>query len=91
MFKEYKYTLLEDEGSMEFPTFHDIVKLLTLSGKSKSGLCTYYTKLRHGKDIFDHMLDRIGQIYLNGSSTIKIIGFNKSLKKEWDNYYEFLT
>ena len=37
------------------------------------------------------MLDRIGQIDLNGSSSINIIGFSKALKKEWHNYYELLT
>ena len=76
---------------MGFSTFHDIVKLLTMCGESKSGLSTYYIKFHHGKIIFDHMLDRIGQMYLNGISSINIIGFRKSLKKQWHNNYEFLT
>ena len=37
------------------------------------------------------MLDRIGQMDLNGSSSIDIIGFRKSLNKEWHNNYELLT
>ena len=37
------------------------------------------------------MLDRIGQMNLNGGSSIIIIGFNKSPKKEWPNNHEFLT
>ena len=73
------------------PLFYDIVKLLTMRGESKSGLSTYYIKFYHGKNFFDHMLDRIGQIDLNGSSSIDIIGFRKSPKNEYHNNYEFLT
>ena len=64
-----------------FTTFHDIVKLLTMCGESKSGLSKYYIKFCHGKNFFDHILDRIGQMDFNGSSFINIIVFSKSLKK----------
>ena len=37
------------------------------------------------------MLDRIGQMDLNGSLSINIIIFSKALKKEWHNHYEFST
>ena len=37
------------------------------------------------------MIDSIGQMDLNGSSSISIIGFSKSLKKEWHNNYGLLT
>ena len=37
------------------------------------------------------MLDRIGQMDLNEISSIDIIGFSKSLKKEWHDIYELLT
>ena len=57
-------------------------------GESKARLSTYYKKFRHRKNVFDHMLDRIGQMDLNGSSSINIIGFSKSPKKEWHNRYE---
>ena len=40
LFKEYQDALPENEGSIGFSTFHDIVKLLNLRGESKSGLCT---------------------------------------------------
>ena len=58
-----------------------------MCGESKYGLSTYYTKFRQCKNVFDHMFDSIGQMYLNGSSPIDIIGVIKSLKKEWDNRY----
>ena len=35
LFKEYKDTLQEDEGSIGFITFRDIVKLLTFHSESK--------------------------------------------------------
>ena len=41
VFQEYKDALPEDEDSIGFPTFHDIVKLLNLRGESKAGLSTY--------------------------------------------------
>ena len=81
LFKEYQYELPENEGSIGFPTFHDIVKLLTLRGDSKYGLSTYYIKIFHVKNVFDHIIDRIGQIDLNGSSSINIIGFRKQRNK----------
>ena len=61
-----------------------------MHGESKSGLSTYYIKFRHGNDVFDHIVDRIGEMDLNGSSSIEILGFRKTLKKEWQNHYEFL-
>ena len=66
---------------MGFGIFHDIFKLLTMRGESKAGLSTYYIKFRHGKNVFDAMLDRIGEMNLNVSSSIDIIGFIKTLKK----------
>ena len=60
-------------------------------GESKSGLYTYYIKLYNGNNVYDAILDRIGEIDLNGSSSINIIGFRKTLKKEWQNHYELLT
>ena len=91
LFKEYQDTLPEDECSIGFDTFHDIVKLLTMRGESKSGLSAYYIKLGHGRNVFDHILDRIVQWSLNGISSINSIGFSKSLKKECHNDYKFLT
>ena len=64
---------------------------MTLNGESKSGLSTYYIKFCHGKNVFDHILDRIGQMDSNESSSVYIICFIKSLKKEWQNHYELLT
>ena len=90
-FKEYKDALPEDEISIGFPHVHDIVKLLTLCGESTYVFSTYHIKFRHGKNVFDHMLDRIGRMDLNGSSSINIIGFRISLKKESHNHYELLT
>ena len=62
LFKEYQDALLENEGSIGFLNFHDIVNLLTLSGESKSGLSTYYIKFRRENNVFDRILDRIGQM-----------------------------
>ena len=59
MLKTYKYALPEGEDLAGEPTFNDIVKLMTMCGESKYGLSTYYIKLRHGKTVFDAMLDRI--------------------------------
>ena len=56
MFKEHQDLLPEDEGSVGPQNFDDIVKLLTMRGESKAGVCTYYKKLSHGKNVFDHML-----------------------------------
>ena len=80
LFKEYQDAVPEEEGSTEFATFHDIVNLLTVRGESKVGLSTYYINLCHGKS-FDHILDRIGQMDLNGISSIETIDFSKSLKE----------
>ena len=81
MFKEYQDALPEDEVSIGSVTFHYIVKLLMMCGESKAALSTDHIKLCHGKNFFDHMLDRIGKMDLNGSSFIDIIGFSRSLKK----------
>ena len=59
-----------------------------MRGESKSGLSTYYIKSRHGENAFDAMLDRIGEMDLNGSSSIAIVGFIKTLNKKWKNHYE---
>ena len=91
MFKEHQDSLPEIICSIGFPTFHDIVKLPRMLVESKYVLSAYYIKFSHGKNIFDHMLDRIGQIYINYSSSIPIIGLRKTLNKEWHNQYEFLT
>ena len=58
--KEYQDEIPQDKGSIVFSTFHYIDKLLTMRGKSKSGLSTYYIKFCRGKNVFDHMIDRIG-------------------------------
>ena len=47
--KEYQNSLPEEEGSVGFQNFHDIVELLIMRGESKSILYTYYIKFRHGK------------------------------------------
>ena len=49
LFKEYQDSLQEGEGSVGSGIFHDIYRLLTIYGESKSGLYTYYIKFRHGK------------------------------------------
>ena len=59
--------------------------------ESKYGLSTYYIEFLHAKNFFDDMIDRIGEMDLHGSSSIKIIGFGKTLKKEWQNRYELFT
>ena len=67
MFKEYQDAIPEDKVSIGFANFNYIFKLLTMRGESESGLSTYYIKFRHGKNFFDNLIDRIGQIDLNGS------------------------
>ena len=62
-----------------------------MCGESKYGFSTYYIKFGHGKIFLSYAFDSIVQMDLNGSSSIDIIGFIKSLKKEWHNRYEFLT
>ena len=80
LFNKYQDSLPEIECSVGFGIFHDIVKLLTMCGESKSGLYTYHIKFRHNKNFFGAMVDRIGQIYLNDSFSINIIVFRKTLK-----------
>ena len=46
---------------IEFSTSRYIFKLLTMHGESKYGIYTYYIKSSQGKNIFDHLLDRIGK------------------------------
>ena len=41
LFKVYQDALPEDLRSIGFSTFHDIVKLLTISGESNAVLSTY--------------------------------------------------
>ena len=79
--KEYQDSLPEGKGSARFGIFNDIIKLLTMHGESKYGLYTYNINFLFGKNVFDAMLDRIGEMDLNGSSFINIIGFRKKLKK----------
>ena len=62
-----------------------------MRGESKSGLYTYYIKFLYGMNVFDDIIDRIGEMYLNGRTFINIIGFSKELKKGWKNHYELLT
>ena len=90
MFKTYKDSLPEGEDPLGEPTFDDIVKLLKMCGKSKSGLYTYYIKFRHGNTVFDAMLDRILEMELNDSSSTNIICTSKTLKKWWKIHCEFL-
>ena len=42
LLKLYQDSLPEDEGSVGFQIFHDIVKLLRMCGESKTVLSTYY-------------------------------------------------
>ena len=72
------------------PTFDDIMKLITMRGESKYGLSSYYIKLLHGKTVFDAILDRIGEMDLNYSSSTDMIFSIKTLKEEWKINYEFL-
>ena len=58
--KEYQDALPEDKDSIVLATSHDIVKLLTMYGESKSRFSIYYIKLSHCNNVFDHILDRIG-------------------------------
>ena len=62
-----------------------------MRGESKSGFSTYYIKLCCSRNVFDAMLDRIGEMNLNVSSSIDVIDFRTTLKKEWQNHYELLT
>ena len=55
-FKEYKDALPEDESSIGFPTFHDIVNLLNLRGESRAGLSTNYIKFCHVENGFKWQL-----------------------------------
>ena len=52
---------------------------MTICGESKSGLSTYYVNLRHVKNIFGHIIDRIGKMDLNDCSPIGIFGLSKTL------------
>ena len=58
LFKEYKDALPEDEGSVGFGIFNDIVKLMRMCGESKSGFTVYYIKFYHDKNFL--MLCLIG-------------------------------
>ena len=58
LLKAYQDTLPEDEGSILFADFSDMVNLLTMRGESKSG---FHIKSHHIKNVFDRMLDRTGQ------------------------------
>ena len=60
MFKKYMNALPDGDDILGEPKLNDLVKLLTMHGKSTSGLSTYYIKLRHVKTVFDAMLDKIG-------------------------------
>ena len=62
-----------------------------MHGESKTGLSTYYIKLRHVKTVFGTMLGRVGEIELNDSFSTSIICSRKKLKKECKIHYEFLT
>ena len=72
---------------MIFGIFRYIVKLLMVCGESKSGLYTYYIKLYNGNNVYDAILDRIGEIDLIGSYSIDIIGSSRTPKKECQNHY----
>ena len=77
MFKNYMNALPDGDDILGEPTLKDIVKLPTMNGESKSGLSTYYIKLRHVKTVFDAMLDRIGEMEINDSTSTDIIFLTK--------------
>ena len=77
MLKTYKNALPEVEDPVGEPVFNDIVKLLKMCGESKYGFSTYYIKFRHGKTIFDAIIDRIEEIELNYSSSTGIVCYRK--------------
>ena len=52
-----------------------------MHGELKSGFSTYYIKLLHENTVFDAMLDRIGEMEINGISFSDIICSSKILKK----------
>ena len=81
MFKEYQDSRPENKVSVSFPTFHNTVKLLEIRGDSKDGFSTYYIKFRHSKNVFDHMLDGIEKMDLNGRYSIDIFGLRKIMNK----------
>ena len=51
LFKEYHYSLPEEEVSIGYATFHDIAKLLTMRRESKARFSTYNIIICHGKNI----------------------------------------
>ena len=51
LFKEYQYSLPEEEVLIGYATFQDIVKLLTMHSESKAGFSTYNIKLCHGNNV----------------------------------------
>ena len=90
LFKEYQDALPEGKGYMGFGIFHSVVKLLVMRGDSKAGLSTYNRKFHHGKNVFYVMLDRVGEMDLNDSSSIGLIFFANHWRKS-ENHYELLT
>jgi hypothetical protein len=96
MFEAYK-AAFEDWERLGSDTFQDIVKLLTSRGESKAGLSTYYVKFRHLRDVFFAMLKRIPALQLDADrrpeslSPDGIASWCKTLMKEWQSYYDFLT
>ena len=62
-----------------------------MRGEPKSGLSINRIKIRHGKIVFDNMLDRNGKMDLNDSSSIDIFGLRKTPKKKCHDHYELLT
>ena len=81
MLKTYKDALPEGEDPVGEPKFNDIVNLLKMRGDSKSGLSIYDIKFLHENTVFDAMLDRIGEMELNDSSSTNIICYIKTINK----------
>ena len=65
IFREYKDSLTEVEGSVGFGIFQYVVWLLTMCRESKYGFYTYYIEFWHGKNGFGAMLDSIIEMGLN--------------------------
>lgn len=89
LFSVYKEAHPEDDQRVGFPTFKDIMQLLTLRGAAKNALSTYYIKFRHAATVFVEMMAELDNADCYKDKAAIKDGVHQ-LQASWEEKYDFL-
>jgi hypothetical protein len=78
IYKQHTY----NQERVGFPTFNNIIHLLTSKGETKAGLSTYYVDFRHYNQIVNSMLTRLEKLELEQQKI-------NDLKNRWNYLFIF--